>query len=153
MRRILVEFGSIGRPHWNPGVGRKANAHGRFAIQELELTQEFVITLPRKSFGVVLLAAALSQSSHRDWRAAARCLPVSIAPALSVSDLGVRLSTQLADQTFDAFITTKPHGIGLGLRTSRAIIESHDSRLWVGNSSPRSTNFYLTPPIKAEVHE
>jgi histidine kinase/DNA gyrase B/HSP90-like ATPase len=44
---------------------------------------------------------------------------------VSVSDTGVGLPRQHADQIFNAFFTTKPHGTGMGLRISRSIVESH----------------------------
>ena len=65
---------------------------------------------------------------------------------ISVSDTGVGLPPQQADKIFDAFFTTKPHGIGLGLRISRTIVESHGGRLWATQNSPRGANFHFTLP-------
>jgi PAS domain S-box-containing protein len=72
---------------------------------------------------------------------------------VSVSDTGVGLPPQQADQIFNAFFTTKPHGTGMGLSISRSIVESHDGRLWAAENSPRGTSFYFTLPTKAEAHE
>jgi C4-dicarboxylate-specific signal transduction histidine kinase len=72
---------------------------------------------------------------------------------LSVSDTGVGLPPQQADQIFDAFFTTKPHGTGMGLRISRSIVESHGGRLWGTDNSPRGASFHLTLPSKAENQE
>ena len=72
---------------------------------------------------------------------------------VSVSDTGVGLPPQQADQIFNAFFTTKPHGTGMGLRISRSIIESHGGRLWAANNSPRGASFCFTLPTKAEVEE
>jgi signal transduction histidine kinase len=44
---------------------------------------------------------------------------------VSISDTGVSLPPQQADQIFNAFFTTKSYGTGMGLRISRSIIESH----------------------------
>ena len=71
---------------------------------------------------------------------------------VSVSDTGVGLPPQHADQIFNAFFTTKPHGTGMGLRISRSIIESHGGRLWAADNSPRGASFYLTLPTKVEAH-
>jgi PAS domain S-box-containing protein len=72
---------------------------------------------------------------------------------ISVSDTGKGLPQQQIDQIFDAFFTTKAHGIGLGLRISRSIVESHGGRLWAANNSPRGASFYFTLPIPAEAQE
>jgi PAS domain S-box-containing protein len=72
---------------------------------------------------------------------------------VSLSDNGVGLPHQHADQIFNAFFTTKVHGTGMGLRISRTIVESHGGRLWASDNSPRGASFYFTLPIKAEAHE
>jgi PAS domain S-box-containing protein len=72
---------------------------------------------------------------------------------VSVSDTGVGLPPQKADQVFSAFFTTKPHGTGMGLRISRSIIESHGGRLWAADNSPNGASFCFTLPTKAETKE
>jgi signal transduction histidine kinase len=71
---------------------------------------------------------------------------------VSVSDTGVGLAPQQADQIFNAFFTTKVHGTGIGLRISRTIVESHGGRLWASDNSPRGASFCFTLPIKADAH-
>jgi PAS domain S-box-containing protein len=72
---------------------------------------------------------------------------------VSVSDTGIGLPQQKADQIFKTFFTTKPQGIGMGLSISRSIVEFHDGRLWATNNSPVGASFHFTLPIKAELHE
>src|SRR5712692_6866798 len=72
---------------------------------------------------------------------------------VSVSDTGVGLPPKQADQIFNAFFTTKPHGTGMGLRISRSIIESHGGRLWAADNSPRGASFYLILPAKVEANQ
>jgi signal transduction histidine kinase len=72
---------------------------------------------------------------------------------VSVSDTGVGLPPQQAEQIFDAFFTTKPQGTGMGLRISRSIVESHGGRLWAANSPARGASFHLTLPIKDQADE
>jgi signal transduction histidine kinase len=69
---------------------------------------------------------------------------------VSVSDTGVGLPPQQADQVFNAFFTTKPHGTGMGLRISRSIVESHGGSLGAAGNSPRGASFRLTLPTKVE---
>ena len=72
---------------------------------------------------------------------------------VSVSDTGVGLPAQQADQIFDAFFTTKSHGTGMGLSISRSIVESHGGRLWAANNSARGASFYVILPGKIEANE
>jgi len=65
---------------------------------------------------------------------------------ISVSDTGVGLAPQQADQIFKAFFTTKPDGTGMGLSISRSIIESHGGRLWAASNQPRGAVFQFTLP-------
>jgi PAS domain S-box-containing protein len=67
---------------------------------------------------------------------------------VSVSDTGVGLPPERADQIFNAFFTTKPHGTGMGLRISRSIIESHGGRLSAAENSPRGATFQFSLPVE-----
>jgi NO-binding membrane sensor protein with MHYT domain len=63
-----------------------------------------------------------------------------------ISDTGVGLPSQQADQIFYAFFTTKLHGTGMGLSISRSIVESHNGRLWATDNSPRGARFHVILP-------
>ena len=65
---------------------------------------------------------------------------------ISVSDTGVGLPKDSADQIFEAFFTTKPHGSGMGLAISRSIVEAHGGRLWATPNAGRGTTFHFTLP-------
>ena len=64
----------------------------------------------------------------------------------SVSDTGVGLPSQEAEQIFSAFFTTKPQGSGMGLAISRSIVESHGGRLWATANDGRGATFHFTLP-------
>jgi C4-dicarboxylate-specific signal transduction histidine kinase len=72
---------------------------------------------------------------------------------VSVSDTGVGLPREQMDQIFNAFVTTKLHGTGMGLSISRSIVESHGGRLWATDNSPRGASFHFTLPTKVEAPE
>jgi len=72
---------------------------------------------------------------------------------ISVSDTGVGLPLDKADQIFNAFFTTKPQGSGMGLAISRSIVESHGGRLWATPNDGRGATFQFTLPVQAEEQE
>jgi C4-dicarboxylate-specific signal transduction histidine kinase len=66
--------------------------------------------------------------------------------AVLVQDSGVGLSPKHSDRMFEAFYTTKPEGIGMGLTISRSIIEAHGGRLWaLANDGPGTTLCFALP--------
>ncbi|MHB8214595.1 MAG: sensor histidine kinase [Candidatus Sulfotelmatobacter sp.] len=69
---------------------------------------------------------------------------------ISVSDTGVGLPQGKIEQIFDAFVTTKPQGSGMGLSISRSIVESHRGRLWATPNNGRGATFHFTLPSAAE---
>src|SRR6266478_6163437 len=63
---------------------------------------------------------------------------------VAVQDSGIGLQPESLDHLFEAFFTTKPKGMGMGLAISRSIIEAHGGQLWaVPNDGPGAT-FQLT---------
>jgi len=48
---------------------------------------------------------------------------------------------------FDAFVTTKEKGMGIGLAVSRSIVEAHNGELWAENNSSVGATFTLTLPL------
>ena len=63
---------------------------------------------------------------------------------VSVADTGTGISESIAAQLFQPFITTKTHGMGLGLSISRTIIEAHGGRLWAEPNLGGGTVFSFT---------
>ena len=52
-----------------------------------------------------------------------------------------------SENLFEAFHTTKPNGLGLGLSICRSIIEAHGGRLWASANAPRGAVFQFTLPV------
>ncbi len=70
---------------------------------------------------------------------------------VSVSDTGSGLSPDILPQLFQPFVTTKQHGMGVGLSISKTIIEAHGGRLWAEPNPGGGTVFHLT--LKLAGHE
>jgi len=68
---------------------------------------------------------------------------------LSVRDTGVGFAPEEAERLFDAFYTTKTHGMGIGLSVSRSIIERHQGRLWACRNEGPGATFAFTIPVGA----
>jgi two-component system sensor kinase FixL len=63
---------------------------------------------------------------------------------ISVADTGSGISPDIAEQLFTPFITTKRHGMGVGLSISRTIVEAHGGRIWVEPNHGGGTIFHFT---------
>jgi len=71
---------------------------------------------------------------------------------LSVQDRGCGFSVEDAERLFEAFYTTKPHGMGMGLRISLSIAEAHGGKLTASlNSGAPGATFSLLLPAVAGV--
>jgi two-component system sensor kinase FixL len=66
---------------------------------------------------------------------------------VSVSDNGPGLSSEALKQPFQAFVTTKKQGMGVGLSICRTIIEAHGGRIWAEQNQPRGVTFRFRLPI------
>jgi PAS domain S-box-containing protein len=71
---------------------------------------------------------------------------------LTVADHGPGISPDLIDRVFEPFMTTKTHGLGLGLSICRSIVAAHDGRLWVVNNPDRGASFCVSLPNHAAGH-
>jgi len=86
---------------------------------------------------------AMQDSSRRD-------LLISTAPAedgmlmISVADTGPGIAPEVCSQLFQPFVTTKRHGMGVGLSISRTIIEAHGGRIWIEPNPGGGTIFRFT---------
>jgi hypothetical protein len=65
---------------------------------------------------------------------------------IAVRDSGPGLDSASLERVFDAFYTTKPGGLGIGLSICRSIVEAHGGRLWASANLPRGASFQFTLP-------
>jgi PAS domain S-box-containing protein len=69
---------------------------------------------------------------------------------VTVRDTGTGLDRTSLDHLFEAFYTTKAHGMGMGLAISRTIIEAHGGRLWATPNVPQGAIFRFRLPTDGE---
>jgi PAS domain S-box-containing protein len=66
--------------------------------------------------------------------------------SVEVRDSGPGFAPADLERVFEAFYTTKPGGLGLGLSICRSIIEAHNGRLWASPNVPRGAIFGFIAP-------
>ena len=70
---------------------------------------------------------------------------------IAVQDNGSGMDQQAIKRVFDAFFTTKPRGMGIGLSISRSIVEAHGGCLWaLRNEGPGATFRFVLPGYDPE---
>jgi len=65
---------------------------------------------------------------------------------VTVRDTGPGLAPECLDRLFEAFYTTKPDGLGMGLSICRSIVEGHQGQLWATANKPHGAVFQFTLP-------
>jgi signal transduction histidine kinase len=65
---------------------------------------------------------------------------------VAVRDSGSGIDLDHIERVFEAFYTTKPSGMGMGLSICRSIIDAHGGRLWAETNEPRGAVFQFTLP-------
>ena len=63
---------------------------------------------------------------------------------ISVADTGSGIASEMTSQLFQPFVTTKRHGMGVGLSISRTIVEAHGGRIWADSNPGGGTTFRFT---------
>jgi hypothetical protein len=66
---------------------------------------------------------------------------------VAVQDSGIGIDPANVDRLFQAFFTTKPKGMGMGLSISRSIIGAHGGRLWASHNVGPGATFQFTLPL------
>jgi PAS domain S-box-containing protein len=72
---------------------------------------------------------------------------------VAVQDSGPGLKPESIDRLFDAFYTTKPGGMGMGLSICRAIVEAHGGRMWATANVPQGAAFLFSLSCQRETSQ
>lgn len=66
---------------------------------------------------------------------------------VTIADSGIGLAAEEIAKIFEAFYTTKPTGMGMGLSISRTIVQAHGGQLWARPNDGPGTTFHLSLPM------
>jgi C4-dicarboxylate-specific signal transduction histidine kinase len=97
---------------------------------------------------IVNAIEAMNQMSEgpRELLISTKTKPEGVLVALR--DTGPGLAQAGAARAFEAFYTTKPSGLGMGLSICRSIVEAHGGRLWAEPNEPHGAIFCFTLPFE-----
>jgi signal transduction histidine kinase len=65
---------------------------------------------------------------------------------VTVQDTGPGVHPERVDRLFEAFYTTKPGGMGMGLSICRSIVEAHGGQIWASANDEQGATFHFTLP-------
>jgi PAS domain S-box-containing protein len=102
--------------------------------------QQVVINLLRNA------CEALEQRTEDERRVMIRTAMAQEFIEVVIADNGPGLQGVEAATIFDAFVTSKPAGLGMGLAISKSIVEAHGGRIWVTTTSEGGASLHFTLP-------
>jgi len=125
--------------------------------RHVEVSTDLVAELPavdgdRNQLQQVLLNFMINGCDAMDGQAHGRSLLVRTqltAPGhveVSVADRGAGIAPADLERIFEPFVTTKSHGLGLGLAICRSIVEAHGGRLWASNNADAGATLHCELP-------
>jgi two-component system sensor kinase FixL len=114
------------------------HAHARHVIVDKIQIQQVLLNLMRNAM------EAMEGGSRRELAIAATARSDAI--EFSVIDTGPGLTPEVEEHLFQPFITTKRHGMGVGLSICRTIVEAHGGRLWTEPTPGGGATFRFTVP-------
>jgi two-component system sensor kinase FixL len=87
---------------------------------------------------------AMQDVPRRELVVATQALSQDSLVEISVSDTGPGIAPEIVERLFQPFVTTKRHGMGVGLSICRTIVESHGGKIWVESEPGQGTIFRFT---------
>jgi C4-dicarboxylate-specific signal transduction histidine kinase len=102
---------------------------------------------------VVNALDAMKETSGRSRKLIVRTQAVGRSGEVSVQDSGSGVPADKLEHVFEPFVTTKPHGLGLGLSICRSIIQAHGGHIGCRNDPNRGATFWFTLPAGEDLKE
>jgi signal transduction histidine kinase len=138
LRGELTDHSVITRTELAPGLPLVPGHSGQLQEVMLNLVRNAIDAMDE----ITDRALVLRVKTERDGRDAI---------VVSVEDSGPGIDPEKVDSIFDAFVTTKPQGMGLGLAICRMIISRHQGQLSALGDNKSGALFQFTLPIKSAV--
>jgi PAS domain S-box-containing protein len=107
------------------------------SIDQIQIQQVFI--------NLIVNAIEASEEQQAAPQVVLRAVPDSSGMLIQVIDNGPGVDDP--DRIFDAFMTTKENGMGIGLAVSRTIVEAHGGRLWAENNKAGGATFNVVLPL------
>jgi two-component system sensor kinase FixL len=136
----------VGAKEVNVKVHYRFDPGVRFVLADKIQVQQVILNLIRNAID------AMQDSERRELTIATLSRPDDMVE-VSVADTGSGIVPEVAAQLFQPFVTSKPHGMGVGLSISRTIVEAHGGQIRAESNPGGGTIFRLTLKAIADVRD
>jgi two-component system sensor kinase FixL len=119
-------------------VSFQLDAAAAYVLADRIQVQQVLLNLIRNAI------EAMQEAPRRELVIATQTVPASGLIEVRVADTGTGIAPEVAAKLFEPFVTTKEHGMGVGLSICRTIVESHGGKIWVDSERGRGTAFRFT---------
>ena len=111
------------------------------------------VLLDREAFHAALLNLVINaeQAVPKGGQLVVRTYATADGVALDLIDTGCGMDEETCSKVFDAFFSTKSGGSGLGLPTTRKIVEAHGGQIAIQSELGRGTQFTIKLPVPARL--
>ena len=129
----------IGSRHQGVQLGLRLDPKASVAVINRVQIQQVLVNLVRNA------VEAMSDASRRELSISTRALDDG-GIEFEIADTGPGLAPEVSARLFKPFVTTKSHGMGVGLSICQSIIEAHRGRIWVEANPGGGTVFRFSLP-------
>ena len=95
---------------------------------------------------IVNACEAMADTPHGERMIVIATTRVGDAVEIAVTDHGGGIAPAQLESVFEPFVTSKPHGLGLGLAICRSLVDSVGGRMWATNNDDRGATFHVRLP-------
>jgi two-component system sensor kinase FixL len=140
LRKLIEEAGAlalVGVKETGVRVTYDFDPAIRYVLADKVQIQQVLLNLMRNAI------EAMQETEQRKLSVSTRIIDAETME-IDVADTGTGIAPEIAAQLFQPFVTSKRHGMGVGLSISRTIVEAHGGRLWAEENPGGGTIFKMT---------